>query len=165
MTTVINEVGNRHGRLTVIRRAGKSKGGQAVWLCRCDCGSETVVNGVYLRSGDTRSCGCLKRQLLFERRAIDETGNRHGKLIVLKEVPDPRPGLYWLCRCDCGNEAIVCGSHLRKGDTRSCGCSRRKRAPPGRVAFNSLYYRYKGGAKQRGLQWKLSKAQFRELVV
>jgi hypothetical protein len=31
----------------------------AVWLCKCDCGQETCVRGNYLRSGHTRSCGCL----------------------------------------------------------------------------------------------------------
>ena len=29
---------------------------------------------------------------------------------------------YWICECDCGNEVIVWGTHLRNGHTKSCGC-------------------------------------------
>lgn len=32
------------------------------WLCKCDCGNEITVKGVYLISGETKSCGCLKRK-------------------------------------------------------------------------------------------------------
>lgn len=31
-----------------------------MWLCKCDCGNECVVNHRYLRFGDTESCGCTK---------------------------------------------------------------------------------------------------------
>lgn len=53
-----DETGKRYDRLLVVRREG-SRCGNAAWLCRCDCGKETVVRGVYLRDGRTRSCGCL----------------------------------------------------------------------------------------------------------
>ena len=57
---VLNEVGNKHGRLTVISRASNKHGGHAQWLCKCECGTETVVEGVLLRNGNTKSCGCYK---------------------------------------------------------------------------------------------------------
>jgi hypothetical protein len=59
---VKDETGNRHGRLTVVERAKNSSGGSARWLCRCDCGGETVARGDGLRSGHTLSCGCLQRE-------------------------------------------------------------------------------------------------------
>ena len=31
-------------------------------------------------------------------------------------------GTYWRCKCDCGNETVVIGQHLRNGHTKSCGC-------------------------------------------
>jgi len=36
------------------------------WMCRCDCGNEVVVLGVGLRSGNTKSCGCYKRDRIIE---------------------------------------------------------------------------------------------------
>lgn len=57
----INEVGNRYGRLTVIGRAPADSGlCGAMWICRCDCGKTVQVLGIRLRSGNNRSCGCLK---------------------------------------------------------------------------------------------------------
>lgn len=53
---------------------------------------------------------------------IDETGNRYGKLIVLYRANVPKKGVYWHCKCDCGNECDVFGTSLRTGNTQSCGC-------------------------------------------
>ena len=49
------------GRLTAIRFSRMNKQRQAVWLCRCSCGTEKEVASRYVISGHTRSCGCLKR--------------------------------------------------------------------------------------------------------
>lgn len=48
---------------------------RAYWFCRCDCGRSAVVKGASLRGGNTRSCGCLRRELLEERRAAGRIGN------------------------------------------------------------------------------------------
>jgi len=62
MSKLIDEVGNRHGRLVVIARRENDNFGQAQWLCKCDCDNdnETIVSGGNLRKGHTRSCGCLR---------------------------------------------------------------------------------------------------------
>ena len=62
----INEVGNKYGKLTVISEAGRDKYRQVLWLCKCDCGNETIVRGSTLRSGGTRSCGCLRLGMLLQ---------------------------------------------------------------------------------------------------
>ena len=54
----INEVGNKYNRWTVLSEAGRDKHGNVLWLCRCDCGTETIIVGASLRSGHTMSCGC-----------------------------------------------------------------------------------------------------------
>src|SRR4051812_26710124 len=56
-----NLTGQLFGRLTALRCAGVDKKGNALWLCRCQCGAEKVAQGRNLRSGDTASCGCLPR--------------------------------------------------------------------------------------------------------
>lgn len=53
--------GNRFGRLLVLCYHDTVKK-NTFYTCMCDCGKECVVNGKYLRLGDTRSCGCLKAQ-------------------------------------------------------------------------------------------------------
>jgi hypothetical protein len=58
------EIGTRFGCLTMIKDLGyrkqKSRNKQARWsLCRCDCGREIEVSNNNLRTGSTRSCGCV----------------------------------------------------------------------------------------------------------
>lgn len=64
MTRPILLDNQRFGRLLVITRAPNNKHNQTRWLCRCDCGNEVVVTGGGLRIGDTRSCGCLHREVM-----------------------------------------------------------------------------------------------------
>lgn len=65
------------------------------------------------------------------RRGIDLTGQRFGRLLVIERVDRSKlnyvlPGrqLYWLCKCDCGEELVVASSSLLSGKTKSCGCLR-----------------------------------------
>lgn len=60
-----NEINNRYDRLVVVSRA-PSKSGLARWNCRCSCGKSLVVAGTHLRSGRTKSCGCLRRDRFIE---------------------------------------------------------------------------------------------------
>lgn len=71
-----DESGNRYGRLLVIDAAGKGASRAQRWLCRCDCGATKAVTGTSLRTGETRSCGCLQRDIA--RRAGDRT-RTHGQ--------------------------------------------------------------------------------------
>lgn len=57
--------------------------------------------------------------------------DRYGMLTIIKRVPKPADknprGSWWLCKCDCGNEAIVNYHELHSGDTKSCGCLRKRK--------------------------------------
>jgi hypothetical protein len=58
----IDLVGQRFGRLVVLERAGSNKD-SALWRCRCDCGTTTIVSRAHLLGAhNTRSCGCLQRE-------------------------------------------------------------------------------------------------------
>ena len=62
-------------------------------------------------------------------RFIDITGREFHRLTALRiSHRDSRGQIYWQCRCDCGNEKIVAGGHLRGGSVRSCGCLAREAA-------------------------------------
>lgn len=54
-----NIAGQKFGRLTALKPLGINKGTSTTWLCKCDCGNETKAEIRSLRSGNTRSCGCL----------------------------------------------------------------------------------------------------------
>lgn len=50
--------GKEFGCWTVMGRAGKAKGGEPTWLCKCKCGKRKEVRGISLKSGKSKSCGC-----------------------------------------------------------------------------------------------------------
>ena len=54
-----NEIGNKYGKLTVISRAETDKKHHLYWNCQCECGTIVQVSGSCLRSGHTKSCGCV----------------------------------------------------------------------------------------------------------
>ena len=59
---------------------------------------------------------------------IDLTGKRFGRLIVIQRTDQYQSGhIAWLCRCDCGNVAVVSGNRLKQGVTKSCGCYKREK--------------------------------------
>jgi hypothetical protein len=62
MRQLINLVGQRFGRLTVIERVENSPRGEPMWMCICDCGNRRIVYGQNLRAGRVKSCGCLSRE-------------------------------------------------------------------------------------------------------
>jgi hypothetical protein len=104
------QVGHRHGRLVVLERLGVDRHRKSRWLCRCDCGNQTVLTSLR----NTASCGCgIKRE--------NHEGKRFGRLVVLDRSHRTNGGVMWRCACDCGQESIVLGSNLGR-KTNSCGC-------------------------------------------
>ena len=59
----INLIGQRFGKLIVIKLEGKNKWGNLKFLCKCDCGNQKVIPSANLREGRTKSCGCIAQQL------------------------------------------------------------------------------------------------------
>lgn len=128
--------GNRYGLLTVTGRGsdyvypnGKRR---PRWDCRCECGNTTLVQTGALTSGRTRSCGCLRSEMVRERikgmnarKVVDISGIRFGRLIAEYPIETKKDlGRLWLCHCDCGNDTIIPAKMLQAGKTKSCGCLR-----------------------------------------
>lgn len=59
---MIDHSGEKHGRLTLIKRVENDKHGIARYLCICDCGNEKIANYTSISSGHTQSCGCLHKE-------------------------------------------------------------------------------------------------------
>ena len=130
-TSFIDLTGKRFGNLVVIARANDhiSKSGKTktvAWQCRCDCGNEIEVQGLNLRNGHIKSCGCYRSK--FSKMKLDNlAGKRFGKLLVLERAENQtsqsgQPKTRWKCKCDCGNTIVVTAQSLKRGSTRSCGC-------------------------------------------
>ena len=125
--------GQKFNRWTVIERAPNNSCGDAMWLCECSCPAHTraIVKGAALRSGHSKSCGCLKKEKAAEigrNNTKDLTGQKFGKLTVLEKAYSKNYSIYWKCQCDCGNISYVTTDHLMSGHTKTCGC--------GKEAFN-----------------------------
>lgn len=150
-------VGNRFGRLLVLERRPGSR-----WLCRCDCGKEKEFFGGNLKTGASRSCGCLRRELA-ENQYVDHTGVRFGRLIAKSRVENDRNGhVRWMCSCDCGNSTVGNAHHLVAGLKTSCGCYQAEDASrrftthglTGTARFQ-MYHGAKSRAAAKGVPFKL----------
>ena len=74
----IDLMGQSFGRLKVIARIENNHRGSIQWLCKCNCGAETITRSNDLRSGNTTSCGCFRRERMSAGGKI--TGRINGKL-------------------------------------------------------------------------------------
>lgn len=120
MSRFIDITGERFGRLVAISPIKVD--GKVKWICKCDCGGETITTASKLRTGHTKSCGCFQREQTSLASRKDYTGKKFGRLTVQKRI-DGNCTKYQ-CRCDCGNVVIVLSSNLITGATKSCGCLR-----------------------------------------
>lgn len=90
---LINLIGQKFERLTVIKKIDNDNQGRPRWLCQCSCGEIVVVRGYALRSGRTKSCGCLHRDIVKKLNTI------HGHNQVNKISPTYQTWRGMITRC------------------------------------------------------------------
>lgn len=80
MGRYIDLIGNVFGRLTVVQRVDNGRRRQLRWLCRCNCKNKTekIVVGSHLKSGHTKSCGCLRIEKTIDRSTKHGHNTRRG---------------------------------------------------------------------------------------
>ena len=100
--------GRRFGKLIVLERAEGYQDRYCLWHCRCDCGSEILVNTKRLTRGTVSHCGCEKnKDRVVPPLPDDLTGLRYGKLTVIRLEKKRENGKSgWLCQFDCGNRVL-----------------------------------------------------------
>jgi len=59
---VIDLLGKKFGKLTVLERDMSKTGGAAYWICKCDCGNIISTRGTSLRDGSKQDCGCINKE-------------------------------------------------------------------------------------------------------
>ncbi|MBR3842246.1 MAG: hypothetical protein IKM38_03120 [Christensenellaceae bacterium] len=161
MRESVNLAGKRFGRWLVLDHCEISERGEKKWLCRCDCGTEKLVLARSLKSGSSTSCGCLRKEKIKEALTLDLEGKKFGELTVLKKVgtKNSAAGVYWLCRCDCGNEVEVLGTKLETGRVTHCKSPVHKKNYPTvdisgrRFSHLVALYPVEGARKKRSVVW------------
>lgn len=104
-------IGKKFGKLTPVEVL-KEKKLHLLYRCVCDCGNEVEAMGNSLRSGNTKSCGCIRRPNLVG------LENSHG--IVINKVRNQ----IWTIKCKhCGEEHIQNQREIRN-DAHSMSCSK-----------------------------------------
>lgn len=100
----------------------------------------------------------------------DITGQKFGMLTAIKFVRKDSKlaksrSYLWQFKCDCGKLILYARNPVISGHKASCGCiGNNRKIAFGESAFNSLFQSYKYGAKERGLEFSLTKEQFRSLT-
>lgn len=77
MSELIDLTGKQFGRLLIVGRANNDTCGNIYWLCKCNCGTEKIIGSRHLKSGSTKSCGCLSKEKTIKR-STKHGHNRNG---------------------------------------------------------------------------------------
>ena len=136
-SSFVDLTGKKFGKLKVLKRdedvITKSGKKLVAWLCKCDCGNTCTVMSSNLKSGNTKSCGCIADKIKHTKRdtpnrnAEDFIGKQFGVLTVEKEIAPYRDSKghkqrRFRCRCYCGKLKDTRISELKEGVIVSCGC-------------------------------------------
>lgn len=121
-------IGKTFGRLTVLKRdlsKPSGKGKTVYWICKCQCGNIVSVSGESLKKGRTKSCGCLRKQLITKKNTLNLAGKKYGKVTALKNTYhlSSHNSYLWQCKCECGKIFYASAEDLQSGHISSCGCS------------------------------------------
>ncbi|MBO5125969.1 MAG: AP2 domain-containing protein [Clostridia bacterium] len=112
-----NLIGQRFGKLVVKELLPSTATGHRRWNCLCDCGNMHTATTGNLKSGHTKSCGCIN--------SPDLTGKVFGKLTVIRRTDEKRRigrNTYplWECRCECGETEYRVSHTLSDEKERMC---------------------------------------------
>jgi hypothetical protein len=88
-----NLIGKKFGRLIPIKYMGKDKLDRPLWLCRCACGNEKEIRTQSLVSGNTKSCGCIKKEM------VGQKNLKHGHSPKIKASRTYRSWKSMIERC------------------------------------------------------------------
>lgn len=88
MSRFIDLTGQKFNRLTVLGLGERNSSGQMQWKCKCECGNIAYATTTYLKTGHTKSCGCLKKENMLKKAKSPEfisAKNKYRKEHFLKD--------------------------------------------------------------------------------
>ncbi len=125
---IIDLTKTKIGRWLIIKFSGYkyyNKRKVRQWLCRCECGVERNINQQTLLNGNSKSCGCYKKERTSKVKLENLSTKKFGSYTVLERYGKSGSRTKWKCRCSCGNINIVFAENLKSGNSTSCGnCSK-----------------------------------------
>ncbi|MFA5617724.1 MAG: hypothetical protein WDK95_12845 [Syntrophorhabdaceae bacterium] len=132
MSKKYNLENKKFGKLMVLHKTinpnNKKKVGY--WLCKCECGNESIVTTSALVSGKTVQCSDCAHKVTGAAKRKNVVDERFGKLVILstenKKDQNGRQRKYCKCLCDCGNIVVRIYENLTKSKMPSCGCARKE---------------------------------------
>lgn len=92
---------------------------------------------------------------------------KFGRLTVLEQSSNSKHGFSrWKCKCDCGNEKIICGVNLIHGRTTSCGCYNKEqtRKKLSKEPFLGTYNRMLDAAKRTNRECTITYKDYLKLT-
>lgn len=122
---MIDITDQRFGKLTALIPV---KSGEKIkWLCQCDCGNLITVQPANLKNGNTKSCGCMQKDIVTKRweeyrNENDIIGQKFGRLTALEFIGIHKQEAMYSFACDCGNIVTKSLHSVSSGNTSSCGC-------------------------------------------
>jgi hypothetical protein len=152
------------GKLLVIKRTEIPENSKykynSYWLCQCECGNKKIVTAHSLKSGNTKSCGCLRKKTPHNFK--DLSGQRFGKLVILNFSHMQKNRSFWNCICDCGNSYIANGTSLKTKQVKSCGCWHRElfSSKNTEASMNEIFRNYIIKAEKRNVVFELTREDF-----
>lgn len=167
--------GMKYGKLTAIRRVVNTR-----WEFECECGERVIRSLESVRStknkghvSSCKKCRHYTKPPRTEPRRLLIKGQKFGKLMAIDPTGEVTKRRYaiWIFRCDCGREVKRTASTVVQmaliGQKPNCGsrsCTGYNKIPGEEAGLRDCYRTYQRNAAIRGLEWKLSIDEVRELM-
>lgn len=165
----------KYNRLTIIKFHHKDKRSRQWYECLCDCGMTKVIEATSIKTGQSKSCGCLQQEALsrYIKNKELKPGTKFGRLTVIRLSHIEKGRSFYLCDCSCGTQTTVTRSSLVGHHTKSCGClvrdlakkhGKARRLKDNAAVIKHLILLYKERAKKSGMPFKLTYSDFETLI-
>lgn len=160
----LNLTGQTFGKLTV-----ESHTPDGFALCKCSCGKLRKVRGFYLTSGNTQSCGCLRKESQLTNLVGEIIGN-YTVISFDKEIKKGKKVInYWICKCDCGTiKSVTHRTLMKRNNVQNCGCKSKddliRRSSNPDAGYKKVYRSYITRAKTYKIDFSLTDDEFYSLT-
>ena len=153
MSHAINLEGKSFGLLTVLKRDETktyiNRRYRAVWLCKCQCGNTASVRSHALRTGRTKSCGCLCVQNINGPKCSNFKGYEEIPLTLWSQIRNRATKInvgidlsiehLWKLFLKQNRKCALSGQDLYFGSHQSIGLTRKGNASLDRIDSNKGY--------------------------